>query len=580
MVAAHLDKYGGRAKVASDHADELVGLRSMSRPEDVHRVCRIYVRAAERLTMILKKLGMPTLRWKMVQALRIVAPMLERLEAREKLAQEAREARRAAEAAKLAAAASPTRRKKKKKASSTKQSDEQKVESENPAEEKGADGEEKELDPAEALERVAPGRKFQLPPGPLLCAKPNKWPLAMSVASILRDAMQWVYRFDRAAVLVQGAFRRFVLKRDGRAHRRHVHYLLSAVQARWRGALGRREGLALRWQFESQWEQLFDEERHTYYFYNNQTRTSQWNTPFTPFRPFGWWPEPEPEPHAARGHCSRCFLEKSTRRCYICVDKTTSEPLEYCFACFAIAHRENAEMATHGFTVLTEGSAERLLCVQCGSTARRKCMDCDDPYCKACYKRLHRRGNRATHKSYGFEEGAPVCVECENDIALKYCKQCGDQFCLSCWLNVHRRGKKKFHEAEVLHSLTDGLDTLTAFVAEHRAKQKALAEEHEKLRQAGQLPPEHDKSPPEQAPPMSPSRLGGGSTGGGKKSGPAPPSGAPPKRNTRKERALAAASAGRSNVPIRRNRPKNWRQLRPPPRKPKPGDAAAKNGKK
>ena len=169
--------------------------------------------------------------------------------------------------------------------------------------------------------------------------------------------MQWVFRFNRAATRVQSAFRCYVMKRDGRAHRAYVRALMTKVQARWRGALGRRIGLALRWQFESQWEQLFDEKRHTYYFYNNHTRTSQWQAPFVPFRPFGWWPEPEPEKKALHGFCSRCFLEKATRRCHVCVDKDTSLNLEFCFACFAIAHRESADLQAHGAEVIvTPGS--------------------------------------------------------------------------------------------------------------------------------------------------------------------------------------------------------------------------------
>ena len=96
--------------------------------------------------------------------------------------------------------------------------------------------------------------------------------------------------------------------------------------------------------------------------------------------------------------------------------------MEYCFACFAIAHRESAELQTHTFDIINNINNQYLTCAECQSQATRKCLDCDDAYCKAHYNALHRRGNRVKHVSYGFALGAPVCVECENDIALKFCQ--------------------------------------------------------------------------------------------------------------------------------------------------------------
>jgi hypothetical protein len=590
MVHSHLNKHGGRAKAAADSAVDLQNLPSLSSPEMCAKVCRLYYRCAERLIMIVKKLEMPTLRWKLVQALRKVSPMMARLsELDEEREEEARKKKEAAAAALKAAAKGQTRKKNSSTKSSSspnssttkKQPTKEKSESAHVVEEEenegSADGDGEEDTPAKRR-RAPPGKQFQLPPGPLLCVPSNRFPLAMSVAQIIRDAMQWVFRFDRAATKAQEAFRCYVMKRDGRAHRAYVRGLMTKVQARWRGALGRRLGLSRRWQFESQWEQLFDEKRHTYYFYNNQTRTSQWQAPFVPFRPFGWWPEPEPEKKALHGFCSRCFLEKATRQCHVCVDKDTSLHLEFCFACFAIAHRESAELQAHGFEVIVAPGSGRLDCVECHDSATRKCLDCEDPYCKAHFQRMHRRGNRKKHKSYGFHVGAPVCIECESDVAIKFCNDCGDQFCLNCYLHVHRKGKKKFHKATPMEdSITDGLDVYVTHVTEQRrlAKEKAEAESSE---DEGADDAPHDKSAPKAALPISNKAFGKArgkrgkaaaltaARGKGKSAKP------PPRKNLRKQQALAVHSK-KGTLPVRRNRPKNWKQLRPdkppPPKKSK-----------
>ena len=558
MVHAYLTKHGGRAKAAADHASDLQNFKTISPPEMCAKVCRLYYRCAERLIMILKKLKLPTLRWKLVQALRIVSPMMRRLAELDREREETIKRRKEEAEEALKAAAKGETRKVKSPKSAQKRGKQD--------EPKGSNGQDREseikekvtdLPTASSLTRIPPGKQFQLPPGPLLCVPSNCWPLAMAVGQIIRDAMQWIFRFDRACKKVQFAFRCYVLKRDGRAYRRYVCGLMTKVQARWRGILGRRIGLSLRWQFKSNWEQLFDEKRHTYYFYNNQTRTSQWQAPFVPFRPFGWWPEPEPVKKALRGFCSRCFLEKATRQCHRCVDKDTSLPLEFCFACFAIAHRESAEMQSHGFEIIIEPGAGQLTCVECHDIATRKCLDCDDAYCKAHFQRMHRRGNRKKHNSYGFTVSAPVCVECENDVAIKFCNECRDPFCLNCYLHIHRKGKKKFHQATPQEdSITDGLDLYIIHVTEQRksAKEKALAqssseEEEDQLKQA-----------PTADPPIS-KRVFGKSKGQGRANVRKKPKKPPPK-NLRRAQALSTASKAGS-LPVRRNRPKNWRQLRP-----------------
>merc|ERR1711871_1549392 len=85
----------------------------------------------------------------------------------------------------------------------------------------------------------------------------------------------------------------------------------------------------------------------------------------------------------------------------------------------------------------------------------------------------------------------------------------------------------------------------------------------------------HDKSAPTTALPMSNKAFGErrgklGRTVTNSSSGAKKPAKLPARRNLRKEQALAAHSKA-GTLPVRRNRPKNWRRLRPdkppPPKK-------------
>ena len=608
MVQAHLTKHGGRAKAAADMATDLCDCNTLSKPEDCLMVARLYLKTADRLTMILKKLQMPTLRWKIVQAVRLVAPAMRILEEIEvgrlqnitKEKQKKKDELAAVAKGKRLKDSSGSKRRsssnspgsnspgsnspgsnspgskktksppKKSNGGGEEKSERKKAEDGDEGDEgnegdEGDEGDEVDEDEDGTASRPTSSKpvwrapaSFHLAPGPLFCGT-ETYPLAAAVAQIVRDAMQWVFRFDRASSLVQRQFRSYILKRDGREHRRYVSMVLTRVQSWWRGALDRRVGLALQWQHASPWEQLFDENHQMYYFYNNTTKKSQWNAPYIPFRPFGWWPAPEPPRKAPAGFCSRCFLEKSTRSCHVCVDKDTGYHVEFCFACYAISHRENAELATHTFSIIADINNQFLTCVECHSQATRKCLDCDDAFCKAHYNSMHRRGNRAKHRSYGFSLGAPVCVECENDVALKFCGQCGDQFCLQCYAYVHRKGKKKLHKSTDMPSLEDGLDTVHSFVEEIRAKERAAHQDEDvnRKKKGGNSNPKNLKGAPKHDPPMKSFKLSkeGGGGGGAKPR--------PPPKNSRKEMALTAHLADGSGGPVRRNRPKNWRKMRP-----------------
>ena len=204
MVQAHLSKHGGRAKVAADQASELCNINTLSSPEQCVKVAKLYLKTADRLTMILKKLQMPTLRWKLVQALRLVAPMMRRVELVEEARKKEEDIEKQRKKEELAAISKGKRLKDKKKGSpsssspkstlrkkSSVKSDSTETKTENKKgfetksnkDNKGttntefSDAEEEEDGSTprptssqlrkEAIARRPPSKQFQLPPGPM-----------------------------------------------------------------------------------------------------------------------------------------------------------------------------------------------------------------------------------------------------------------------------------------------------------------------------------------------------------------------------------------------------------------------------
>ena len=202
MVQAHLSKHGGRAKVAADQASELCNINTLSSPEQCVKVAKLYLKTADRLTMILKKLQMPTLRWKLVQALRLVAPMMRRVELVEEERKKEEDIEKQRKKEELAAISKGKRLKDKKKGSpsssspkstlrkkssvksdSTETKTENKKDNKDNKDNKGttntefSDAEEEEDDSTprptssqlrkEAIARRPPSKQFQLPPGPM-----------------------------------------------------------------------------------------------------------------------------------------------------------------------------------------------------------------------------------------------------------------------------------------------------------------------------------------------------------------------------------------------------------------------------
>jgi len=273
----------------------------------------------------------------------------------------------------------------------------------------------------------------------------------------LREGLQWVICANSAAIIIQHLFQRHFFLAKGRQKRQNASCACSKIQAVWRGILGRRRAFATRAQRYSSWEQLYDEERLMYYFFDNSSRTSTWDAPKIPFKPYLWWPPEVEEERAAVGFCSVCLTEKATRACCECIDKVTGLGVEFCFACFALAHKNSPTLALHQFEVTSVVDSVSLICSECEAPATSKCKDCEDAFCKACFRRMHKRGKRQTHAYYTFDVNSSACIECKHEIATYNCLDCGDYFCNHCFHAIHERGKKKHHSFETVDSVREGI---------------------------------------------------------------------------------------------------------------------------
>ncbi|RHY82026.1 hypothetical protein DYB26_008451 [Aphanomyces astaci] len=83
-------------------------------------------------------------------------------------------------------------------------------------------------------------------------------------------------------------------------------------------------------------------------------------------------------------------------------------------------------------------------CVECDENdATRRCAQCEDVFCDACYDKTHSSGKRAQHT---WKAMGPIkCVECEKMKATRWCDQCLDPYCLGCFAIIHAKGNKSLH---------------------------------------------------------------------------------------------------------------------------------------
>ena len=321
----------------------------------------------------------------------------------------------------------------------------------------------------EAEDNAAAAAKQLLPesPGPWMGRR--TFPTTLQAASVLREGLEWIFIFERAATFVQRQYRLRLMLLRGRRERIRVFNMYASIQAAYRGRRDRRVAAELRLLRDAVWEELWSKDYDEVYFFNNRTRESVWTKPAdVPVRPLGWWP-PLVQPRLARpGFCSECFTEVATHLCNECVRERAHQPgvhtrapkaakLGFCFKCYVHYHGQERDRQSHTHTVVAPLRAKPLVCIECEGFAAVRCRDCDDSFCKACFKRLHKKGKRAKHGWYGFRVGAPVCIECEVEIAVRRCVQCADAYCVACAERTHKSVRKSKHEI-VLHceELQDG----------------------------------------------------------------------------------------------------------------------------
>ena len=108
-------------------------------------------------------------------------------------------------------------------------------------------------------------------------------------------------------------------------------------------------------------------------------------------------------------------------------------------------------MRHHTFKNVDTTGARFLKCIECESApATRKCEQCEDVFCKDCYRVVHTNGQLAMHKYTEFKPGSQICVECDADFATIDCKECGDLFCESCSKKIHAKGEMAGHSLKPL----------------------------------------------------------------------------------------------------------------------------------
>ena len=284
-------------------------------------------------------------------------------------------------------------------------------------------------------------------PGPWLMASV---PEEMLNACQLRMALVQVAEACRKAERIQKSFRSYRALKQWRQRMRFLHENACIIQCAWRCHMARLEAVRLDAMRQSPWEELFDVDRDTLYYFNNLTKTSQWTAPEEPFKPLDYWPVDPNSLPAPKGTCDQCRKAAAVRVCLSCVNMEGA-PKEFCFKCFGDVHRDDAELSMHGFQVLEgDGALVHKIapCVRCDGPCIRECKDCDELYCTACYRRFHARGKRRMHAWRKYAESPYWCIECEAAIARVHCKTCDDMYCNACSARFHRVGKRAKHETE------------------------------------------------------------------------------------------------------------------------------------
>uniref|UniRef100_K3WMU7 WW domain-containing protein n=1 Tax=Globisporangium ultimum (strain ATCC 200006 / CBS 805.95 / DAOM BR144) TaxID=431595 RepID=K3WMU7_GLOUD len=106
---------------------------------------------------------------------------------------------------------------------------------------------------------------------------------------------------------------------------------------------------------------------------------------------------------------------------------------------------DNDQEEEHAHEHDNDDDDEDKLCVECeDEDARRRCDQCEDVFCDACYDKLHRSSKREKHTWKAM--GSLRCIECEKMKATRWCYVCQDPYCLGCFTIIHSKGNKVNHD--------------------------------------------------------------------------------------------------------------------------------------
>ncbi|GMH89449.1 hypothetical protein TrST_g7346 [Triparma strigata] len=261
-------------------------------------------------------------------------------------------------------------------------------------------------------------------------------------------------------------------------------------------------------QYNSVVEQLWDDEKNLFYWFDKKSKQAAWEEPEIPYRPMirdrftqqlmQAWPVLDNalavEKEAAFGICMICKEEEATRSCNQCEVwpgckrvKWGNGYLHTCFICYSTFHSDTAEKRKHTFSVTKATMARPLTCVMCNGLATRRCKGLVLP--EETKDRLQTlilqsldsgldgkkeeqiseedfvEAVRVTLELDGYmsnERIAALYVECRGKFKEKrknaeiwkrfsehleaVGEECDENYCDDCWENNHAKGRRKKHE--------------------------------------------------------------------------------------------------------------------------------------
>ena len=176
-----------------------------------------------------------------------------------------------------------------------------------------------------------------------------------------------------------------------------------------------------------------EDELGNVYFFNQLTEESRWD------KPKGWIP-PIPE-----GKCSKCRSEEAVRHCRTC-------DMPYCLECFLQDH-STASKRGHLFRVLKKTAPPPFKCIECRTSyAVRATPDFKRTWCLNCFDYIYDNDEELQKVGYRrFKPESKVCAECEMKLATQECRQCDDVFCDECNERLHKSGRKAEHNSTIIN---------------------------------------------------------------------------------------------------------------------------------